>query len=120
MKKDPVLITATSDGSISLWNTKQSQWFQEDTESPKNDFNINRLALSMDKLKLAAACSDGVRLYDVRAQKPNFKIRKNVDDRNNVISIGFDIYSNWAYFTTESGCLNIVDLRDGKINNVLK
>lgn len=67
MKNEPVLITATSDGSLSIWNTKDVWWKQEEIEESKGDHSINRLSLSLDKLKLAAACSDSLKIFDIRA-----------------------------------------------------
>lgn len=67
MKTDPVLITATSDGTLSYWNTKKNIWLEEDILEPSSEYSINKLALSLDKLKLAAACSDGVKLFDIKA-----------------------------------------------------
>ena len=41
MKNEPVLITATSDGSLSIWNTKDVRWKQEEIEESKGDHSIN-------------------------------------------------------------------------------
>lgn len=47
-------------------------------------------------------------------------MRKSLEEKGNVVSLGFDIQSQWIYYTTECGSLNIFDLRDGKVNNLYK
>lgn len=60
MKKEPILITATGDGCLSLWNTKENTWTEEEIDEPKGEYSINKLALSLDKTKLAVGCSDAL------------------------------------------------------------
>lgn len=91
MKCEPVLITASSDGTISIWNTKQTTWTEDEIEEPKGEYTVNRLGLSLDKLKLVAACSDSLRLFDLKTTKNLFHLRKQTEEKSNVISLGFDI-----------------------------
>lgn len=108
----PVLVTASYTGIISLWNTSKSEWTIDTEVIPEGtyqEYTINRLCISEDKKNLAAGCTNGLRMYDI---KPDRFVQRNfIEEKSNVTSLGFDINNNWVYYATEAGKLNIYDVR---------
>ena len=114
MNKDPLLITATYSGLLTIWNTKKQKWTEDILYKPDNDFSINKLNISLDSNFLATGCSEGLRIFDLTKNKENFNLKRFQSSKSNVVSLGFDIKTQYVYYSTEGGTLNLLDLRDGK------
>ncbi len=115
MKKDPILVTASYDGEISLWDTNRKDWVIKKSFPSLSEYTINRLCISNEKNYLGASCSDGMRIFDLNE---NLKIKSYIEEKTNVISAGFHKTGDWLYYSTEKGELNILDPKINKVNKI--
>ena len=102
----PILITASYDGQITSWNTLTHVWKTERSISAQKDASVNRIAISEDKRLFVVAASNGVRLYDFAS----FELLSFIEEKTNVTAVGFQINTEFLFYTTESGTLCIFDL----------
>lgn len=102
----PILLTASYEGQITSWNTLAHVWKAERDIPAQKDISINRLAISEDGRFFAAAASNGVKLYDFGS----FELINFIEEKTNVTAVGFQVNTEFLFYTTESGVLYLFDL----------
>mmetsp|Transcript_14524 Transcript_14524/g.26054 ORF Transcript_14524/g.26054 Transcript_14524/m.26054 type:complete len:309 (+) Transcript_14524:104-1030(+) len=102
-----VIATAGYEQEIQLWEAKK----EKPIRSMKFDASqVNCLALSMDKLKLAAGGNQVVRLYETSTNNTK-PIAEFKGHKSNVTSVGFRKDGRWLFSASEDGSIKIWDHR---------
>ena len=107
-----ILITANYNGVLALWNVEEANWSIMDSKCPANpshDYAINKIIISEDRRFLAAACSNGLRLYSIGDKK--ILEKSFVEDKANVTALGWSANGDWIFYSTEAGSLMFYDFR---------
>lgn len=102
----PILLTASYEGQITSWNTMTHVWKADKDIPAQKDVSVNRIAISEDGRFFAAAASNGVRLYDFAT----FELVSFIEEKTNATSVGFQVNTEFLFYTTESGTLCLFDL----------
>lgn len=74
------------------------------------DSQVNRLEITSDKMFLAAAGHQHVRLYDIRTTNPN-PVTSFEGHTDNVTSIAFQSDNKWMVSSSEDGTVKVWDVR---------
>ena len=72
----PYLLTASYDSTIKFWSVARPTWDCSQTVDLPEKVVINRMEISNDKLNLACATTQGVKLYDLSPEADLANVRE--------------------------------------------
>lgn len=105
-----VLATAGYDHKIRFWEAS-SRACTRTIRFPESQ--VNALAISSDKMYIAAAGNPQIRIFDV-ANATNSQPVMSFSHGNNVTAVGFQHEGRWIFSGSEDGTVKVWDLRTGR------
>ncbi|KAH3763478.1 protein LST8 [Pelomyxa schiedti] len=109
-----VLATASYDSLIRFWEAPTGMCLRQISFA---ESQVNRMAISPDKLWLAAAGNPHVRIFDIANAKSTAPVSSYDGHKGNVTAVGYRRDGQWLYSGSEDGTIQIWDMRSGRIAN---
>ncbi|KAL1413011.1 TOR complex subunit lst8 [Vanrija albida] len=113
-----VLCTAGYDHTIRFWEAWSGICYRQITMPPQWK-QVNRLAISPDKVYLAAAGNSSVRIWDIPSLS-NSPIMQLEGHTGNVTALQYSAAGKWIVTGSEDGTVKVWDTRTGQVQRTYK